>query len=218
MFFAGYVCKNNILYSQFFATYNHDSYFCIPMKNKTVFKEGYCIRDQHATHFLTFTVCGWIDLFTRKSYRDILLESFQYCRKHKGLILNAYVVMSNHLHLIARANGENHLSDIIRDFKAHTHRQMIRIIQSEEESRRHWMLHQLKYYASRHSRNEQYQIWIQHSHPEELLTYEMAMIKLNYIHENPVRAGYVGKAQDYLYSSASNYIHGEGLIDIDFLF
>jgi REP element-mobilizing transposase RayT len=188
------------------------------MKNNTVFKEGYCIRDQHATHFLTFTVCGWIDLFTRKTYRDILLESFQYCRNHKGLILNAYVIMSNHLHLIARAKEENYLSDIIRDIKAYTHRQMIRIIESEEESRRHWMLHQLKYYASRHARNEHYQIWIQHSHPEELLTHEMTLMKLNYIHENPVRAGYVANPQDYLYSSASNYINGKGLIEVDFLF
>jgi hypothetical protein len=52
------------------------------MKNKAVIKKDYCIRDQRAIHFLNFTICGWIDLFTRKSYRDISLKSFQYYRKH----------------------------------------------------------------------------------------------------------------------------------------
>lgn len=122
--------------------------------DKRIFKEGYSIRDQHATHFLTFTVCGWIDLFTRKEYKDILIEWFKYCQKEKGLILNSFVVMSNHLHLIARAKEGFILSDIIRDFKKFTHRNMITIVESERESRRLWMLHQFKFYASRHTRNE----------------------------------------------------------------
>jgi REP element-mobilizing transposase RayT len=183
-----------------------------------MFKEGYVIRNQNAAHFLTFTVCGWIDIFTRKEYKDILIDSFTYCQSKKGLVLNAYVIMSNHLHLIARAKEDVKLSDIIRDFKAHTHRQMIKIIESDKESRRLWMLHQLKYYASRHSRNEKNQIWVHNNHPEELLSTEMGLIKLNYIHENPVRAGYVLQPEHYIYSSASNYICNKGIIDIDFLF
>ncbi len=50
----------------------------------TLFKDGYVIRDQYATHFMTFTVCGWIDLFTRKVYKDILIDSLRYCRENKG--------------------------------------------------------------------------------------------------------------------------------------
>ncbi len=188
------------------------------MYNSTTYKSGYFIRNQNAPHFLTFTVCGWIDLFTRKIYKDILCDSFVYCRANKGLLLNAFVMMSNHLHLIASAKDGYALSDIIRDFKAHTHRQMIKIIESDVESRRHWMLHQLAYYASRHSRNENYQIWIQDSHPEELLNMEMAYSKLNYIHQNPVRAGITDNPAAYLYSSAANYAKGKGIIDVDFLF
>ncbi len=187
------------------------------MNHPTTFRNGYVIRDQNETHFLTFTICGWIDLFTRKIYKDILLESFTYCRANKGLVLYAYVIMSNHVHLIARAKEGMKLSDIIRDFKAHTHRQMIKVIESEVESRRHWMLHQFKYYASRHKRNENYQIWIQDSHPEQLLNSEMAITKINYIHHNPVLAGYVSEPHHYLYSSASNYKLEKGLIEIDFL-
>src|SRR5437867_8464666 len=97
--------------------------------NSSYFKGGYAIRDQYSTHFLTFTVCGWIDLFTRKVYKDILIDSFKFCQREKGLILNAFVIMSNHLHLIARAQkNEFTLSDIIRDFKKHTHHTMMPII------------------------------------------------------------------------------------------
>jgi putative transposase len=181
-------------------------------------REGFMIRNQTGSHFMTFTVCGWIDLFTRKIYRDIVLESFTYCRENKGLNLYAYVIMSNHLHLIVSTKEGFLLRDFVRDFKAFTHRQMIKIIDSEVESRRLWMLHQFAFYASRHKRNEKYQIWVQGSHPEECITQEFTKIKLDYIHQNPVRAGFVRNAEDYLYSSASNYAMQTGLIDIDYLY
>jgi putative transposase len=181
------------------------------------FRPGYAIRDQNATHFLTFTVCGWIDLFTRKVYKDILIDSFKYCQKEKGLLLNAFVIMSNHLHLIGRAAHGYMLSDIIRDFKKFTHHKMIQVIESDRESRRLWMLHQFKYYASRHTKNENYQIWTNNNHPEECITRDFADSKLFYTHDNPVRAGIVTKAEDYLYSSASNYAGLGGILDVELL-
>jgi REP element-mobilizing transposase RayT len=84
-------------------------------------KSGYQILEQYASYFLTFTVVGWVDLFTRKECRDIIIESLKYCQKNKGLVLNAYVIMSSHKHLIARAEENSSvLSAIIRDFKKHT--------------------------------------------------------------------------------------------------
>ncbi len=182
-----------------------------------IFREGYVIRDQNATHFLTFTVCGWIDLFTRKAYKDILIDSLKYCQQKKGLVLNAYVIMPNHVHLIASAKEGFRLSDIIRDFKKFTHHNMMKIIQSDTESRRLWMLHQFAYYATRHGRNENYQIWVHDSHPEALYTNAMTMTKLWYTHDNPVRAGWVAEQHHYLYSSASNYAGLGGLLEIDLL-
>jgi len=41
--------------------------------------------------------------------------------------------------------------------------------------------------------------------------------KLNYIHFNPIRAGVVEKAQHYLYSSASNYVEGKGLVNVELI-
>lgn len=183
------------------------------------FREGYVIRDQFATHFLTFTVCGWIDLFTRKVYRDIVMDSFRFAQKNGQLILNAYVIMSNHIHLIARANDKQKktLSDIIRDFKKFTHNQMMPIIESDAESRRQWMVHQFNYYGRINPNNEQKQIWVNDSHPEECYSKEFTDCKLNYIHQNPVRAGWVNNPEDYVYSSASNYMGKGGIIDVELL-
>jgi putative transposase len=183
------------------------------------FREGYVIRDQFATHFLTFTVCGWIDLFTRKVYRDIVLDALRYAQNQQQLILNAYVIMSNHIHLIARANDKQKktLSDIVRDFKKFTHNQMAPVIESELESRGIWMRHQFEYYGRVNPNNKNWQIWSNDSHPEECFTKEFTDSKLNYTHENPIRAGIVARPEYYLYSSASNYILGNGLIDVELL-
>ena len=185
----------------------------------TDFRESYVIRDQFATHFLTFTVCGWIDLFTRKVYRDIVLDALRFAQNQGQLILNAYVIMSNHIHLIARANDKQKktLSDIIRDFKKFTHNQMAPVIESEQESRRQWMTHQFAYYGRINPNNKDWQIWSNDSHPEECFSKEFTDSKLNYIHDNPVRAGIVARPEEYLYSSASNYVCGRGLMDVELL-
>src|SRR5258706_6064197 len=183
------------------------------------FREGYIIKDQFATYFLTLTICGWVDLFTRKIYKDILIAAFKYAQQQNQLILYAYVIMSNHLHLIARANDKQKktLSDIIRDFKKYTHHQMLPIIESDAESRRDWMLHQFKYYGKYNPNNELKQIWSNDNHPEECYSKAFTDSKLNYIHENPVRAGIVRNAEDYIYSSASNYAGKGGILDVEII-
>ena len=50
-------------------------------------KDGYLIRDQKKPYFITCTVANWIDVFTRKRYRDIVISSLQYCIKEKGMHL-----------------------------------------------------------------------------------------------------------------------------------
>jgi putative transposase len=77
---------------------------------------SYVIKDQGAIYFVTFTVHQWVDVFTRKEYVEALLNNLKYCQENKGLEIFAWVIMSNHCHLIIRAKNQN-LSDIIRDFK-----------------------------------------------------------------------------------------------------
>jgi REP element-mobilizing transposase RayT len=95
--------------------------------------------------FLTFQVVNRAELSTRKCYRDILIESFNYSRTYKNLILHAYVIMSNHVH--CSLSSENNLSDIVRDFNKHTSKAILKSIEGQPESRREWLLMIFEYHA-----------------------------------------------------------------------
>jgi putative transposase len=171
---------------------------------------GYKIRNKQESHFLTYTIVEWVDVFTRKEYRDILVDSFRFCQQEKGLVLHGWCVMSNHVHLIASAKNEN-LSDLVRDFKKFTGRQIIEAIEkNERESRKRWMLSIFSREGHQNLRNKKHQFWIQENHPVEVYSSKFTVQKLNYIHENPVKAGIVEKAENYIYSSARDYLQTNG--------
>ena len=179
---------------------------------------GYHISDQNGVYFLTFQIVDWVDIFTRKIYKDIVIESFKFCIENKGLRLFSYVIMSNHIHLIACANEPFKLSDIIRDFKKYTAKSFLIEINSNTESRRDWMLKRFEFAAKSNSCSGDYHIWTNDNHAISLVSKKFYDQKLNYIHENPVRAGIVAKAEDYLYSSARNYCGLEGVLEVEFIF
>lgn len=177
---------------------------------------GYKIRDQNGIYYFTFTVIDWVDVFTRKCYRNILLDSFEYCQKEKGLVIYAYVIMSNHIHCIL-SSKTGKLSDTIRDFKSHTSKLIIKSIQEDTESRREWMLDLFANKGLNNSRNKSFQFWQQSNHPIELHTNYFINQKMNYIHNNPVKAGWVEKPEEYVYSSAKNYAGEVGLINVELI-
>src|SRR5215831_12621316 len=162
----------------------------LPFKNYFMsyeFADGYKIRDQGAPHFLTFTIVGWIDIFSRESYRKLMLHSLKYCREKKSLRIGAYVIMSNHLHLFWQADNNN-LSDVVRDFKTYTSKAITKAIETEEESRREWLMYMFSFYARKTNANEYYKVWTGNNHPEEIYSDKFMRTKLNYIHQNPLRA------------------------------
>jgi len=130
------------------------------------------------------------------------------------MIVYGYVIMSNHVHLVVQSS-EGKLSDLLRDFKKFTANTILRKIQNEPESRREWMLERFKLATESHSRNKNYQLWQYGNHAEEIYTAKFMWSKLDYIHMNPVRAGIVERASDYIYSSASNYVDDNGLVQIE---
>jgi len=170
---------------------------------------------------VTCTVVGWIDIFSRKTYRDIVIDCLQFCRAEKGLLLHAYIIMSNHLHLVVQAGPKSTftLSEIIRDFKKFTAVNILSAIQKEPESRREWLMHMLAFYARFNKNNRNFQLWQQDNHPIALYSQKVTWQKINYIHQNPVRAGIVKNPEDYIYSSAINYLteNKQGIIEIDLL-
>ena len=115
--------------------------------------------------------------------------------------------MESHLHLILSAGEKSQgLSAIIRDFKKHTAKQILKWVQSGKgESRREWILMVFRYHAKYNKRNAEFQVWQQDNHPKELYYPRFIMQKLAYIHQNPVVSGIVDKEEEYLHSSARNY-------------
>jgi putative transposase len=170
---------------------------------------AYRIYDQQGVHFVTFTVHQWVDVFTRKIYVDLLLENLRYCQTHKGLKIYAWVVMTNHCHLILRTESLK-LSDVIRDFKKHTAKRIFEAISTNEiESRKRWLLWLLQ-------KDDHIWFWEEGYHGEEITTKKFFDSKTDYIHLNPVRAGIVEKEEEYLYSSCGDlYGTRKGLLDLE---
>jgi putative transposase len=177
----------------------------------------YKIRDQRKAYFVSFATVNWIDVFTRRIYKDIIVDSFKYCIENKGLELYAYCIMTNHVHLIMGSTGEK-IEDILRDLKKHTSKELIKAIESNnQESRREWMLWMFKRAGEHNNNNKNYQFWQQNNHPIELSSNEMIDQKLEYIHYNPIEAGYVDEAENYLYSSARDYSGRKGMLELYFV-
>ena len=177
--------------------------------------EKYKFKNPDGIYFITPTLVGWVDLFSKKAYRDIVLDSIEYCQKKKGLIVHAWCIMSSHLHLIISRNSNETLSEIIRDFKKYSSIKLIEEITNKTDSRKSWLLQLFKEAASPINRNRKYKVWRDGNHPVELITNEMINVRLNYTHMNPVKAGVVNKAEDYTYSSAQDYCGIDGLLELE---
>ncbi|NVK82687.1 MAG: transposase [Cytophagia bacterium] len=179
--------------------------------------DAFQIQDQFRPYFLTFQVVGWADIFSRKIYRDIVIDSLTYCRKERQLLIFAYVIMTNHIHVIFQSDCGK-LSDIVRDFKKFTSKAILKEIDmSGIESRRKWLNMIFEYHARYNKRSTLRQFWTHKNHAVELFSNQMIDSRLEYIHNNPVRAGWVEQPHEYLYSSARNYAELPAPMEIDFL-
>jgi len=176
--------------------------------------EKYKIWDNNKAYFLTMTITSWIDLFTRPEYKFVVIDSLKYCQDKKGLTVFGYCLMTSHLHLLARADGEFSLSEILRDMKKHTSKQLVKKIEEEPESRREWMLEVFRKAAIQYKGKVRYKIWQEGNHPEEVSSNRFFDEKIKYIHYNPVKEQIVDRPEDYLFSSARNYAGLPNYLDI----
>jgi REP element-mobilizing transposase RayT len=166
----------------------------------------YTFHDPLGLYFITLTVVSWVDLFTRPCYVKILVDNLNYCSTNKGLKIHAYCIMTNHLHLIVSADESNSLPDIVRDFKGYTSKKLFQKISSfEGESRKKWMLNHFVQQSKLNTRNKNFQIWHHDNHPVELITSYMIYQRIEYIHNNPVVAGYVDDPNHWKWSSCREY-------------
>jgi REP element-mobilizing transposase RayT len=175
---------------------------------------AYKIHNPEGLYFTSFAPIAI--RITRIDYRDIILDNLSYCQKEKGLLLYAWCLMTNHIHMIVKVKGGLELTGIIRDFKKFTSQQLIKAIQEHPgESRKEWMLSKFRNAGAYNSNNNEYQFWQQNNKPIELWSVSVIQQKLDYIHMNPVEAGFVEKPEEYLYSSARNFNESKGLLNLE---
>jgi putative transposase len=177
----------------------------------------YKFLNREGLYFVSFATVNWIDVFTRPIYNEVIIDSLNYCKQNLGMELYCWCIMPSHIHLIYRAK-DNNPEIILGRFKEHTAKQLIKTITSNiQESRKEWMLWMFKRAAAKSSNVTNYQFWQHHNKPIELWSAAVIEQKADYIHNNPVEAGFVIESWHWKYSSATDYANGKGLIDIDFL-
>ena len=170
---------------------------------------------QGYVYFVTLTIVDWIDIFTRPAYKHIIVDALNYCIDHKGLHVYCWCLMSNHLHLIASACDDHSLSDILRDFKKFTSKEVVDTIRKIQESRQDWLLNLFWYAGKNDKKIKYYKVWQSGDEAKEIDTNVFLDQKMEYIHNNPVRAELVANPEDYLYSSARDYAGEKGLVKIE---
>ena len=170
-------------------------------------RSRYKITDPKLPHFVTCTILHWMPVFTRPATVDILLDSLRFLIAD-GLQLYAYVILENHLHLVVQSE---HLDVDMARFKSFTAKQLIQYLDQQKVSQ---ILEQLAFYKKAYKGDRAYQFWQEGIHPEWIQNDEMMKQKVDYIHQNPVKRGYVDVAEHWRYSSARNYLGQDGLIEI----
>jgi len=159
-------------------------------------------------YLLTATTVNWLPLFNNPTIAEIIFDSLRFLQAHNRLTIYAYVLMENHLHLIASAEI---LEKEIANFKSFTARKSIDHYLSGENS---FILEQLAFHKIPHRIDRDYQFWQQGVHPQQIQSTAMLHQKIEYMHHNPVRRGYVELPEHWRYSSARNYAGMEGLLDV----
>ena len=159
----------------------------------------YQIYENCFPYFLTCTVVGWLPVFTRPEAVQIVYDSWQFLRDKERMEIYGYVILENHLHLIASSND---LAKENGDFKSFTARRLIDLLEAQNA---HLILKLLHYLKAAHKTDREYQLWIEGSHPQQIQNEEIMRQKLEYIHLNPVKRGYVDDPIHWRHSSARNY-------------
>ncbi|QBA20492.1 transposase [Chryseobacterium indologenes] len=173
-------------------------------------------HEKEGAYFISFATIFWIDIFTRIEYFDIIIEALNYCRKNKGMIIFGYCIMPSHIHLIFRSE-KGQPSELIRDFKGFTAKKLLKAIEeNNQESRKEWLLWMFKKAGSQNSNIKKYQFWQQNNNPIEIWTLKVFEQKLNYVHQNPVKAGFVMEPWEWKHSSTRIYCDDyDEILEID---
>jgi putative transposase len=168
--------------------------------------------EETSYYYSTCTIINWLPVFQAEKYFEVIIESLKYCRIHKGLFLLAYVIMPTHLHLVTSNEEYTTLSDIMRDFRQFTSRSIRTLLEADGR------LAFLDFFrrAAEGRPQQEFKVWSDDFHPIALKSDQWIRQKVEYIHNNPVRKGFVELPEYWKYSSVRNWLHDdETVIEID---
>ena len=166
------------------------------------------LPDDPFPYFITATTVGWLPVFSNPDVAKIVFETLDFLQSAGHLTLFAYVLMENHLHLVAAADD---LAKEIGNLKSFTARQSVAYYRARRNQK---LLDELAERKLTHRKDRQHQFWQEGVHPQRISDREMLIQKVEYIHYNPVRRGYVEAPEHWRYSSARNYLGLEGLLPV----
>ena len=172
----------------------------------------YKIYEPTHPHFITCTILHWIPIFTNKDSVQIVIDSLKYLQKEDNLKIYAYVILENHIHLVASSND---IAKSMQKFKSYTAKELLKLLKTKNITT---LLEQFAFYKKRHKKHTEYQIWQEGIQPKLIQTEKMMLQKIEYIHQNPVKRGFVDEAEHWRYSSARDYLGMDGLIEIEKFF
>lgn len=172
-------------------------------------RSSYRIYENLFPHFLTCTVVNWLPLFIDSQLMEILYNCLQFMQKHNRLSIYAFVFMDTHIHMVAASEN---LSNEIAKFKSFTARRIIDTLKQKENE---IFLNQLAKAKARHKKDRPYQVWQEGYHPQAIQNDAMVRQKIEYIHYNPVRRGFVTEPIKWPHSSAVNYAGSSGLLKVE---
>jgi len=170
---------------------------------------------QALAYFVTATLSGFVELLDEEGYAQIILRNLDFYREKFGFRLLAYVVMPQHIHLVLQPSSKGNISQIMRDFKRHTAKEIIERLKEENRTE---VLGVFMEAAKRYHPNEnrEYQVWEDRFDDVAVYSDEVLRTKIEYIHNNPVKAGLEESQDAFLYSSARNYHCGDhSVIKVD---
>jgi len=172
-------------------------------------RSRYQFAEPDRPHFLTCTVVEWLPVFTRQETVQVLLDIWNHQRQQDGLRIHGYVILENHLHAIAQCDN---LPKVWASFKSFSAQRIVALLQSAGART---LLDRMEFAYKAQRSDRQYQLWQEGSHPQAILDAKMMRQKLEYIHNNPVKRGYVDHPEDWRWSSARNYAGRDGVFAVE---
>ena len=152
--------------------------------------------------FITTTVLDWIPIFKNKEFAVKILKQLDEAAGYFKASIVGYVVMPSHIHFLLGLSDYGDLSDFMKAFKGVSSRKLKDSV--------------IEWYGDKFTNDGKFQLWKRRFDDVIIYSENQFKTKLEYIHNNPVRAGLVSDSVDWLYSSANEWLSEKaGLIKID---